>query len=263
MDETKHNETATQSVEMTAEELEAYKAFKAENEKRQAALKKQRDLEAYRELVDETIESLIPRFDELAGEMRAKKQEAIKLLAEVIRMKREVIGLKDGGQYSHTFMTSDGTKRIRFGTNTTDGYLDTVNEGIELVTRYITSLAQDAKTQSLVEMVMRLLAKDASGNLKASRVVQLRKIAEDTGDEAFLEGVRLIEDSYRPTVSKLYLRIERRGSEGEWQALPLSVTDTGSKYEEDETGDEVRALFAGETDDRTSTAVTDQTPSEP
>lgn len=28
MDETKHNETATQSVEMTAEELEAYQAFR-------------------------------------------------------------------------------------------------------------------------------------------------------------------------------------------------------------------------------------------
>lgn len=227
-------ETKQTTVEMTPEELEAFRAFKAESDKKKAALKKQRDLEAYRELVDETVEALIPEFEDLSETMREKKRRAIELLQEVIRMKRDVIGVKEGGQYSHTFMTTDGTKRIRFGVNTTDSYLDTVNEGIELVTRYITGLAQDDKTQSLVEMVMRLLAKDASGNLKASRVVQLRKIAEETGDEGFLEGVRLIEDSYRPSASKLYLRIDRRDHGGEWQTIPLSVTDTGSKCEDED-----------------------------
>ena len=258
MEETKET-SRVQTVEMTKEELEAYQAFKAESAKRAAALKKKRDLEAYRELVDETIDTIIPQFDALSAEIRQTKNQAIGNLLTVIRMKRDVIGLKDGGQYSHTFMSSDGTKRIKFGTNTTDGYLDTVNEGIELVTRYITSLAEDEKTQSLVEMVMRLLAKDASGNLKASRVVQLRKIAEETGDEDFLEGVRLIEDSYRPTTSKLFIRIERReNGDGEWQTLPLSVTDTSSKYEEDGTGDEVRALFSNPKDDETVTTTTPQ-----
>lgn len=246
MEEKKHNETPALTVEMTAEELEAYKAFKVEADKKKAALKKQNDLKAYRELVDETIEMLLPRFENLSEKIKTEKENAIALLRTVIRMKREVIGLKDGGQYSHTFTNSDGNKRITLGANTTDGYLDTVNEGIELVTRYITSLAQDEKTQSLVEMVMRLLAKDASGNLKASRVVQLRKIAEDTGDEAFLEGVRLIEDSYCPIVSKVFLRVEMKaGMSNEWRSIPLSVTDTGSKYEDEDEKSDFKAVILG------------------
>ena len=78
----------------------------------------------------------------------------------------------------------------------TDGYRDTVEDGIAIVKEYIAGLANDDKTQALVNMVFRLLARDAKGTLKASRIVQLRKVAQDTGDERFLEGVRIIEESY-------------------------------------------------------------------
>ena len=65
----------------------------------------------------------------------------------------------------------------------TDGYRDTVEDGIAIVKEYIESLAKDEKTKALVSMVLRLLARDAKGTLKASRIVQLRKVAMETGDE--------------------------------------------------------------------------------
>lgn len=46
-------------------------------------------------------------------------------------------------------------------------------------------------------MVLRLLARDAKGTLKASRIVQLRKVAMETGDDRFIEGVRIIEEAYQ------------------------------------------------------------------
>ncbi len=49
-------------------------------------------------------------------------------------------------------------------------------EGIAIVKEYIASLANDEKTQALVNMVFRLLSRDAKARtLKASRIVQLRK----------------------------------------------------------------------------------------
>lgn len=47
-------------IEMTGEELEQYNAFKAEQAKKNAKEQAKKDREAYRDLVDETIEKQSP-----------------------------------------------------------------------------------------------------------------------------------------------------------------------------------------------------------
>ena len=112
------------------------------------------------------------------------------------------------------------------GVYVTDGYRDTVEDGIAIVKEYIESLAKDEKTKALVSMVLRLLARDAKGTLKASRIVQLRKVAMETGDERFMEGVRIIEESYQPEVSKQFIRAEIRDNNGMWKPIPLGMTES-------------------------------------
>ena len=74
-------------------------------------------------------------------------------------------------------------------------------------------------------MVLRLLSRDTKGTLKASRIVQLRKVAEETGDNRFLEGVRIIEESYQPEVSKQFIRAEEKDYNGMWRTIPLGMTE--------------------------------------
>ena len=121
---------------------------------------------------------------------------------------------------------SEGSKRITLGVYVTDDYRDTVEDGIAIVKEYIESLAKDEKTKALVSMVLRLLARDAKGTLKASRIVQLRKVAMETGDERFMEGVRIIEESYQPEVSKQFIRAEIRDNNGMWKPIPLGMTES-------------------------------------
>ena len=94
-----------------------------------------------------------------------------------------------------------------------------------MVKAYIESQAKDDATKALVNAVLRLLSRDGQGNIKASRVLQLRKMAEDSGDERFLEGVRIIEESYQPTISKKYIRAQYKDDKGAWCYIPLSMTD--------------------------------------
>ena len=75
-------------------------------------------------------------------------------------------------------------------------------------------------------MVFRLLCRDAIGTLKASRIVQLRKVAEYTGDARFMEGVRIIEESYQPEVSKQFIRAEVKDKNGMWKPIPLGMTES-------------------------------------
>ena len=91
---------------------------------------------------------------------------------------------------------------------------------------YISSLAQDDKTQALVNMVMRLLSRNTAGTLKASRIVQLRKIAEEIGNDRFIEGVKIIEESYQPEVSKQFIRAEVKNENGQWKPIPLGMTES-------------------------------------
>ena len=144
----------------------------------------------------------------------------------ILELKGNIFKTVRDDQKSHTFTNSEGSKRITLGVYVTDGYRDTVEDGIGIVKEYIESLAKDEKTKSLVSMVLRLLSRDAKGTLKASRIVQLRKVAEETGDSRFLEGVRIIEESYQPEVSKQFIRAEQKDVNGMWRSIPLGMTES-------------------------------------
>ena len=212
-------------VEMTAEEQARFAQFKAEEEKKAAAAKAKADRETYKQMVDDEVEAAIPILLELSCDIKTVKQKVIDNFRSVLAMKAELFKAR-AEQRTHTFTNSDSNMRLTIGQYTTDGYRDTVEDGIAIVKEYIMSLAADEKTQALVNMVFRLLARDAQGTLKASRIVQLRKIADEIGNERFLEGVRIIEESYQPTVSKQFIRAEVRNDNGAWKQIPLGMTES-------------------------------------
>lgn len=210
---------------MSAEERKEFEAFKAEREKRRREEERRQQRQQYAALVDEEIAAAIPRLRAVSETLKTAKDSIFGNFEAILKMKAEIIGAARDGQCSHTFTNSGSTFRIILGVNSIDGYRDTVEEGISMVKGYIESLARDEATKSLVNAVLRLLSRDGQGNIKASRVLQLRKMAEDSGDERFLEGVRIIEESYQPTVSKKFIRAQYRDDNGTWRYIPLGMTD--------------------------------------
>lgn len=212
------------TVEMTAEERQEFEAYKLAKEKKAAEAKRKSDREAYTALVDETIAAVMPELTKISEAIAQKKTTAAEAFRGALEMKAELFGVKDD-QQSHTFTNSEGTMRITIGHYMLDNYRDTVNEGIAMVKTYIESQARDDASRALVKAILRLLSRDEAGNLKASRVLQLQKMAEETGDERFIEGVRIIQESYQPTPSKDYIRAAVRDESGAWVPIPLSMTD--------------------------------------
>lgn len=210
---------------MTAEERQEYEAFKVERQKKAAAAERKRQRESYAAMVDEEIKTTIPILRELSEQIKTVKNTVFGNFETILKMKSEVLGITKDDQRSHTFTTSDSRLRLTLGVNTIDGYRDTVEDGIAMVKGYIQSLAKDETSKALVNAVLRLLSRDGQGNIKASRVLQLRKMAEETGDEKFIEGVRIIEESYQPTETKKYIRAEYKNDKGAWVIVPLGMTD--------------------------------------
>lgn len=214
-----------EKVEMTKEELEKYNSWKQSEDKRLAAELRKRQRADYATMVDEEVADAIPELVSMSQQLKCVKDAVFGNFDAILKMKQEVLGLTKDSQRSHTFTNSSGTQRITLGVNVIDGYRDTVEDGIAIVKEYIESLAKDDNSKALVSAVLRLLSRDGQGNIKASRVLQLRKMAEETGDEHFMEGVRIIEESYQPTTTKRYIRAEYKNEKGAWVNVPLGMTD--------------------------------------
>ena len=222
-----------QSVEMTAEELAAFEQFKAEKAKREADEHLKQLRTSYDSLREDFIKSTFKKLAPLSEKIRQQKADVLEEFKALQGIKSELLGL-EGKEMpkSHTFTNKANTKCVTIGVYETDGYDDTVEEGIAIVKECIEARAKDENSAQLVKMVMGLLARSANGALKASRVVRLHKLAEESGDPRFVEGVRIIEDSYRPNISRTYVRCSYRkvdketGVVGDWEALPLGMTES-------------------------------------
>ena len=213
------------NVQMTAEEQARFAKIKAEEDRQAAQKRAKQDRELYKQMVDDEVNNSLPILQELSADIKTVKQTVLDNFKSVLAMKAELFKTRTE-QRTHTFTNSEGDKRIILGQYTTDGYRDTVEDGIAIVKEYISSLAADEKTQALVNMVFRLLSRDQKGTLKASRIVQLRKIADEIGNDRFLEGVRIIEESYQPEISKQFIRAEVKDENDQWRPISLGMTES-------------------------------------
>ena len=217
----------SEQVTISAEEFKQFQAYQAEKAKQEAAEARKAQRATYQQMVDDELAAAVPELRALSEQIKTVKDATFGNFAAVLDIKAEVVGFKEGGQFSHTFTNTDSTQRLTLGVNTVDGWTDMAETGIAMVRRYLESLATDDKTQSLVTAVLRLLSKDRQGNHNASKVLQLQKMAEDSKDEQFIEAVKIIRESYQPTATRRYIRAQYRDEStgNAWRNIPLSITD--------------------------------------
>ena len=208
--------SAEQRAELKAQ-LQA--AEKADKEKRAA------EVAAYKGLVSDVIGESFRKLEAESRKLAEIKKEVYEMFETALKMKGELYGVKEKGQFSHTFTNEDSTLRITLGCNTLDEYDDTANAGIEMVNEYLDELAATPEAEQAVKICRSLLARDKKGTLKPSRIITLRKHAQESGNKKFMEGVDIIMDAYRPTASKQYIRADYKDEQGRWVALPLGITE--------------------------------------
>ena len=206
----------------------AREAFKSK-EKEFAKRAKEEQEAHYKQLVDETIEKAVESVGELNIKMTFAKKQIFNDFDTVIALKNELYtGQKwlKTDRVTNTFTNQEGNKRVTVGYHTNDNYLDTYTEGVKLVEEYISSLATDENGQKLADMVKVLLSeRGKGGQLKAQNVLRLQRMANDSKNETFIEGMRIISDAYSPTKSKQFVKVEIKGEHNEWVTVSTNMTD--------------------------------------
>ena len=208
-------------TKMTAAQRAELKA-QLEAEERAEKQKREESIAAYKSAVDEFCRNQFSRGQALSEERRRLKEEVFGDAETLIALKDELFRTKSD-RHSNQFTTSDGKITGALGYRTNDGWDDTVNVGVDKVKTFIKSLAKDEDSAALTEMVMNLLAKDRKGNLKASRVLQLREIARKSGYPQLIEATDIIQNAYRPVDTCQFISVSYKDDKGVKQTLPLSL----------------------------------------
>lgn len=215
--------------DLSPEQLADLKRQALEEEKEaQDAIKKER--KAYKDLVNNTIPELFNDLQGVSAMMSTVKTKVFESLQTLVKMKAELYD-RESDQFSHSFTTEDGLTII-IGHRILDQWDDTVTTGISKVHDFLETMATDDNSKKLVKTILQLLSKDAKGNLKASRVLQLKKLADDIGNASFIDAINIIQDAYRPGKSKEFITA-RYKLNGETVDLPLDISAVDFDYKMD------------------------------
>ncbi|MBW7848362.1 MAG: DUF3164 family protein [Bacteroidales bacterium] len=200
-------------------ELEA--ELKAEDQR------KLREKKNYEDLRDKTVQQVFKKLEKLSETLLKVKSEAFDNFETILQLKKELFQVgadRWQTQQSHTFTTDDGSLSIIIGHNVIDRWDETVSAGVEMVNAWLGTLAKDDESAVLVDMVRDLLKPNKEGQLKANRVLELAKKADEIGNAELKEGVRIIRDAYRPAKTSTFLKAKFKDELGRDQWLPLSMS---------------------------------------
>lgn len=206
---------------MTAEQRAELKA-QLEAEERAESQKRQESIDAYKQMVDEFCTDTFERMKKVSEQLRDEKERVFAAAELLIEQKEKLYNTKQD-RHSNQFTTSDSKYTIALGYRTNDGWDDTVDVGIAKVEEYLKSLASTEEGAKAVGIILKLLAKDKKGNLKASAMIQLEQHAAKYGDPLFIEGVQIIRDAYRPVDSCQFISVSWKDDNGVKHNLPLSL----------------------------------------
>ena len=207
---------------MSKEERAALKA-QLEAEERAEESKVQKERKAYVAKKDKFIERNFRLLSKLSDNMLKLKQVIFEESEELDKIQQGIFKVKLDRK-SRTLTHSNGRITIKVGNRMNDGWDDKVEIGIEKVREYLASLATDEKSKRLVDTITRLLARDQKGTLRANKILELKKLANEEKDATFLEGIRIIEESYMPVPTCQFIEVKYRDDNDKEHSLPLSIS---------------------------------------
>lgn len=182
---------------------------------------------AYEELKNMAINESFGLLASVSKALLEVKESVFDNFKEVLDLKQMAYDLTDeqmAKQESHTFTSTDGKRSIIIGSNVVDRWDETVDVGINKVKEYLKKLAANEESARLVSYISDLMKPNKDGHLKANRILDLSRKADEHGDKELIEAVSLIREAYRPVKTSTYIKVKYKDEKGKEQFLPLSMS---------------------------------------
>ena len=214
--------TAIDLKSLSVEERKAILDQAKELEKQEKE-KKAQDLRALEDLAQSSVPSAFELLKKASQTLTDAKSQIFIAFESYLKLKIEVMGIKARNQQSHTI--THGNQSIKLGYRITDSYTDEAGYGLEMVHKFLGSLAKDDNSKKLVTSLYRLLQRNGKGDLDSKKVLELKQIADrDFPETDFQKGMDIIQNSYKPKLSKWFIEAWEIDGVGIERNVPLSMT---------------------------------------
>ncbi|WP_167597666.1 DUF3164 family protein [Leeuwenhoekiella sp. ZYFB001] len=205
-------ELTEEQLEAKLKELRAKKAKAAEREKKEYERKRDETINLIMKLALQTNEYLV----ELKNLCHNRMEEQAELLNNYGQMRSN-----SKGGFSIT--NEAGDYRITRRRDTEPIWDERSIKAQELIREFLgeTIKKRDLKTY---EILMSFLQKNEKGELEYARVMILLQHEAKYDDPRWVEGLRLIKESYSNHLKGFGYEVKRKGADGKWQTVNLQFS---------------------------------------
>lgn len=220
-EQTKIDEVKTLSA---AEEARLKRQWAAEE--KAAKRKREDDIDAYKDMIDETVLSLAPDLADFGTLQNLKVDETFDAFKNALALKKELYDYKDS-QSSHTFTARNGMASICIGYNEIIGFDGTENAGVMKIREFITTLgADDENREILADLLETFMKPNKKGELNPTRVVELISRKDKINKPLFSDGVDIIVKAQFKTRTSTFVKgwFKRINTHGKEVKLEFSIS---------------------------------------
>ena len=170
---------------------------------------------------DRVVKKIVAKAEKLSAELAAFRAEAGGEIDAFLERSAARYGVSMKGEKGQVTLSSyDGSQRLQ----ATEAERLEFDEGLQvarkLLNRYVRRVARNAPAdvKTLIQDAFKV---DTKGRLDARQILRLRK--HDIQDEDWKKAMEAISDAVTVARSKRYLRIQRRGENGRYELISLSL----------------------------------------
>ncbi|MEZ7494481.1 DUF3164 family protein [Leeuwenhoekiella aequorea] len=207
------------AAELTDEELDAL--IKARKDKKaKAAEREKKDYERKR---DETINFLTSFADQVSEQLAELKKlchERMEEQAERLANYGKMPGNSKGG---FSITNEAGDYRITRRRDTEPSWDERSVKAQELIKEFLTETVKK-RDLKLYEILISFIQRNEKGDLEYARVMNLLQHADKYDDPRWVEGLRLIKESYSNHLKGFGYEVKKKGKDGKWATVNLQFS---------------------------------------
>ena len=202
----------------TPAELQIPRGYMMDSHERLVPVKNVKQIDLDR---DRLVRKIVGSAQELHNALAAFRDEANGMIDGFVERSAADYGVSMAGDKGHaTLSTYDGAYRIQVTVAERMEFDERLQVARKLVNNCVRRWARNAKSE-IKTLIQDAFKVDKKGRLDAKRILDLRKL--EIEDEEWAKAMQAISDSVHTARSKRYLRIQRRGDDGRFETISLSL----------------------------------------
>ncbi|WP_113638989.1 DUF3164 family protein [Nubsella zeaxanthinifaciens] len=206
--------------ELTTEQLEKALQERKKSEKAKETAAKKR----YEKNRDNTIEQM---FEEALEVSRAigRLKNKMNVIMDSQKQELESYGkIRSNSKGGFSIVHSNGELQIARRRDTTPVWDERATKAVELLQEFLSDTVKK-QAAKYYPILMGFLTRNKKGDLEYAKVMELLTYEKDFDDPRWVEGLRLIKESYAQSFKAYTYEFKRKNKAGKWQFVNLNFSN--------------------------------------